>query len=390
MGALNGYEQQSAELDSSLNSIVSSSTTLRLIILFAGLAALTSGILVASLITRSITKPIRRVIDGMSLGAEQVASAAVQVSTASQSLAEGASQQAASIEETSSSLEEISAMTKQNANSADEMDRCARETDQVVGEAARAMSDLMQSMHEISRANEDTSRIVKTIDEIAFQTNLLALNAAVEAARARDAGAGFAVVADEVRGLAMRAAEAARTTAERIQETARKVREGSGLVGRTHETFSEVANRVVRIGKLASEMVAATTEQATGVELVNRAVSEMDGIVQQSAPNAEENASASEEMSTQAEHMRSFAGELGCLVEGTRRTISSRKGEDGERGRTASRASSTRTATGTLDPKTPHGKPDSAVETPILSTVAPRNRLLRQPNAVGNEDFPDF
>ena len=96
------------------------------------------------------------------------------------------------------------------------------------------------SMEGIKNASEETSKIIKTIDEIAFQTNLFALNAAVEAARAGEAGAGFAVVADEVRNLAMRAAEAARTTADMIEGTVTKVKVGAEIVNSTNTSFDEV------------------------------------------------------------------------------------------------------------------------------------------------------
>ena len=183
------------------------------------------GICMAYLIVRSITKPIRLVVDGLAEGAEQVASAAGQVSGSSQQLAEGASEQAASIEETSSSLEEMSSMTRQNAEHASQANKLMAETSDVVVKANQSMDRLTVAMVEITTASEETSKIIKTIDEIAFQTNLLALNAAVEAARAGEAGAGFAVVADEVRNLAMRAAEAAKNTANLIEGTVKKIKD---------------------------------------------------------------------------------------------------------------------------------------------------------------------
>ena len=278
------------------------------------------GILVALVLgwfmTRSIVKPINRIIDGISNGADEVASAAGQVASASQSLAQGSSEQAASIEETSASLEEMSSMTQQNANHAAEANQLMAKTARSVEEANQAMQALIASMSEISRASEETSKIIKTIDEIAFQTNLLALNAAVEAARAGEAGAGFAVVADEVRNLAMRAAEAAKTTASLIEETVKKVKNGSEIVTKTNTTFVEVANSTTKASELVGEIASASHEQAQGIIQVNVAVTEMDKVTQQTAATAEESASASEELTAQAEQMKTMVDELMLMIRG--------------------------------------------------------------------------
>jgi methyl-accepting chemotaxis protein len=178
------------------------------------------------------------------------------------------------------------------------------------------MSQLTGSMQEISKASQETQKIVKTIDEVAFQTNLLALNAAVEAARAGEAGAGFAVVADEVRNLAIRAADAAKNTADLIEGTVKKVKDGSELVTKTNQEFSKVAESSSKVNELVSEIAAASNEQAQGIGQVNTAVSELEKVVQQNAANAEESASASEEMNAQAEQMKSFVNDLIALVEG--------------------------------------------------------------------------
>ncbi len=284
--------------------------------LVAMIAAVLLALALGILITRSITKPIHRIIAGLTTGAGEVASASEQVSSASQSLAEGASEQAASIEETSASLEEMSSMTKQNADNARQADGLMGGSKQVVSKANESMGSLTNSMHEISKASEETSKIVKTIDEIAFQTNLLALNAAVEAARAGEAGAGFAVVADEVRNLAMRAAEAAKNTATLIEGTVKKVHEGSSLVTTTNEAFEQVSVSSSKVAELVGEIAAASGEQAQGIEEVNKAVTEMDKVTQTNAANAEESASASEELNAQAEQMQGMVDELVGLVGG--------------------------------------------------------------------------
>jgi methyl-accepting chemotaxis protein len=284
--------------------------------LAALLGAVLIGVVLCFLVNRVITKPIKKVIDGLAQSAAQVSSASDQVSSASRSLAEGSSRQAASVEESSASLEEMASMTKVNADNAGEADHLMKQANQVVARANDSMDDLTGSMKEISKASEETSKIIKTIDEIAFQTNLLALNAAVEAARAGEAGAGFAVVAEEVRNLALRAGEAARNTADMIEGTIKKVKEGSDLVRKTGDEFTQVRENTTKVGELVASIATASGEQAQGIDQVSKAVSEMDSVTQQNAANSEESASASEEMNAQAGHLKGFVGELVALVGG--------------------------------------------------------------------------
>ena len=278
--------------------------------------AIVTGIFFAFIIARGIINALTRIAGGLGEGASQVASAAGQVSSSSQSMAEGASEQAASIEETSSSMEEMSSMTKTNSKNAGHADSLMKTSNQVVKKSNESMEQLIQSMEDISKASNETSKIIKTIDEIAFQTNLLALNAAVEAARAGEAGAGFAVVADEVRNLAMRAADAAKETAELIKGTVKEVDGGTSLVSATNQAFREVVESTGKVGELVAEISHASHEQSEGIEQVNHAIIEMDKVVQQNAATAEESASASEEMNAQAEQLRDYVGELMMMVAG--------------------------------------------------------------------------
>jgi len=290
----------------------------QLLLYLLGGGAILLGCLISFFLTRSITKPINHIIASLNEGAEQVSAAATQVSAAGQSLAAGASEQAASLEETSSSMEEMASMTRTNAVNANEANSLMVESGRVVLQANESMTELTQSMKEVSAASEETAKIIKTIDEIAFQTNLLALNAAVEAARAGEAGAGFAVVADEVRNLAMRAAEAAKNTANLIEGTVGKVKEGSQMVSRTAEAFNQVASSSTKMKELVGEIATASNEQSQGAEQINKAINEMNRVTQQVAANAEESASAAEELNAQSEQMKGYVGDLVALVSGTR------------------------------------------------------------------------
>ena len=303
------------EYEAALKSGVNRANLLIIVFVVCGLIL---GLTIAIALTRSITKPINFIIQGLKDSSEQITSASSEVSSASQSLAEGSSEQAASLEETSSSVEEMASMTKQNADNSDQANRLTNETNDVVKSAAESMAQLNQSTEEIFTASQETQKIIKSIDEIAFQTNLLALNAAVEAARAGEAGAGFAVVADEVRNLAARSAEAAKSTAELIGWTVDKVSTSREVAAQSLSAIETVVEKSSKAGELVGEISAASQEQSNGIGQINIAVSEMDKVTQQNAANAEESAAAAEELYAQAEVMNEYVGDLSALVSGWR------------------------------------------------------------------------
>ncbi len=266
--------------------------------------------------SNSVSKPIHRIIESLTQTADRVTHTSIQVSSLSGALAAGTEDQTASLQESSSSLGEISSMTKQNAAHAGEAEEIMKQAGKIVSNATDRMSALSTGMDGISSASEATSKIIKTIDEIAFQTNLLALNAAVEAARAGEAGAGFAVVAGEVRNLAMRAAQAAGNTADLIEETIKKVNEGSGLLHETAKAFSAMESNAATGSRVVSDIAAASSEQAMGIEQLGTIAGHLEEITQQNASHAKDSAAASEEMRFQAEQLGSIVEDLVALIGG--------------------------------------------------------------------------
>jgi hypothetical protein len=271
------------------------------------------------LIKKLVGRPLKSLSDRFNTIVHHVNHTAEKVSDSARELADGSLNQSSALEQTSSSLEEMSAMTRQNAENAENADKLMQEANQVIHTANRSMAELIQSMGEISAASDETSNIIRTIDEIAFQTNLLALNAAVEAARAGEAGAGFGVVADEVRNLAMRAAAAAKNTEALIDETLKKVEDGTTLASKTNESFKEVAQSAGKVANLLNEIAGASNEQAQGIGMTSLAVEELDKVSQQNAANATESTKISDEMKSQAKQVELMIQELTGLIDGRRK-----------------------------------------------------------------------
>ncbi|MGA9367240.1 MAG: methyl-accepting chemotaxis protein, partial [Steroidobacteraceae bacterium] len=161
----------------------------------------------------------------------------------------------------------------------------------------------VEAMSGINDSAKKIADIIGVIDEIAFQTNLLALNAAVEAARAGEQGRGFAVVASEVRSLAGRSATAAKEIKTLIEDSVRKVEDGSGLVTRSGRTLGEIVTSVKKVSDIVAEIAAASREQSSGIEQVNRAVVQMDELTQQNAALVEQATAASQSMSGQVREL---------------------------------------------------------------------------------------
>jgi len=181
----------------------------------------------------------------------------------------------------------------------------------------------LQKALEQSKVIEQIHVLTDSIMSITAQTNLLALNAAVEAARAGEAGKGFAVVAEEVRNLAMRSAEAAKNTARMIEESVNNSRNGVQISGQVKAALDEIVQGISKTTDLVGEIAAASKEQAQGIDQINTAVSQMDKVTQQNAANAEESASASEELNAQAFSMKEIVASLDGLINGTNHRIES-------------------------------------------------------------------
>ncbi|WP_018881873.1 MULTISPECIES: methyl-accepting chemotaxis protein [unclassified Thioalkalivibrio] len=246
-------------------------------------------------------------------GAGNVRSASAEIAQGNTDLSQRTEEQASSLEETASSMEEMTSTVKSNADNAKQANQLASAARDKAQEGGEVVDKAVTAMGEINQSSKKIADIIGVIDEIAFQTNLLALNAAVEAARAGEQGRGFAVVATEVRNLAQRSAQAAKEIKTLINDSVERIGEGSKLVDNSGKALEDIVDSVKKVSDIIAEIAAASEEQSTGLDEINKAVTQLDEVTQQNAALVEEAAAASESLDDQSrellELMSFFKGE---------------------------------------------------------------------------------
>ena len=259
------------------------------------------GKLLASV--RRMQQSLISVVRQVHLGVAEIDVGSREIAAGNIDLSSRTEEQAASLEETAASMEELASTVKLNAENASQASQLAAKTSAMAESGGHAVSEVVQTMNAISSSSNKISEIASVIDSIAFQTNILALNAAVEAARAGEQGKGFAVVASEVRTLAQRSASAAKDVKTLIDDSVSKVNIGVQQVERAGATMQQIVTSVKNVTSTVAEISAASREQSTGIDQVNLAVSQMDGVTQQNAALVEQAAAAANSLEQQVKDL---------------------------------------------------------------------------------------
>ena len=312
LGRINSLSKEKSLTDTAL--LLSAQRTQK-VLLGGGTLSILLGIVLAILIARSITAPLRRAVTGLKEEAEAVAHDSVKIRKASQMLADDAVSQASSIEESSSALEELAGQARGNAEKTREATENSERARQAAEEANRAMGQTVTAMESLKTSAGQVSGIIKTIEEIAFQTNLLALNAAVEAARAGEHGKGFAVVAAEVRNLAQRAATAAHDTGQLIEGSVNQSNRGAAMVEEAAESIRNISEIISRVTTAIEEVNSASNEQSKAIAQINEAVVEMDQVTQSVSAGSQEAATASDGLARESAALHEIVEDLAAMVE---------------------------------------------------------------------------
>lgn len=268
------------------------SATVTLVTSIAAVSILFS-VVTAYILTRLLSRQIGGAV-------QHVQSSSAELQTAANQQATATKEQSTAMSEISTTISELLVTTRQIAESAQRVAQIAEQTataarsgDGTVAKARESISGIRRQvdlvvnhMLELGTKSQQIGAVLEIVSELAEQTNILAINATIEAAGAGEAGHRFAVVADEIRKLADRVAgstkeirtliddvrSAVNTTVMSTETVSKAVDTGSRQFDEVAAAFKQIADLVTTTTEAAREIGLSTKQQATAVEQVNLAI----------------------------------------------------------------------------------------------------------------------
>lgn len=294
----------------------------------AGFIAFLLIIIYGFTLTKTIIKPLLKIMEELNMESQDAAAASIQVEAASREIAEASIEESSSIQETAATLEETTSMICQNNTNTQEVAKLSEHEKNLSEKSYEEMVKLIEYMDKIKESSEEITKVVKVIDQIAFKTNLLSLNASVEAAKIGREGDSFAVVAEEIRNLSQKTEQASKDTEEIINKNILLVKEGHELALDVENSLSEIDKEAKKISNYMGEISTASMEQARGVEEIQKAVSQMEQATHMNAHSANECATAAKDLSHQADYVKEIISELSEIIKGTKEEEETQKSKE--------------------------------------------------------------
>ncbi|YCH23789.1 methyl-accepting chemotaxis protein [Pseudomonas sp. D1-3] len=284
---------------------------------------------------QGMSRDLRSMVGRLQDGVAQLSTSAQTLSSVTEQARQGVSgqkeetdlvataitQMAATVHEVAQNAEQAAASTAQADSRVAAGSQVVRETLQRIEQLVAAMAVTRQGIEQLSADTRNIDAVLEVIKSVAQQTNLLALNAAIEAARAGEQGRGFAVVADEVRALARRTQHSTeeiegllRTLRAGATRSVADMRQSDELVEQvvhdarhTQEALTGIADAVAVIHGMNQQIAAAAEQQTAVAEDINRSVTSIRDLGEQSAAAMRENAGSSQQLATLGRELQGMA-----------------------------------------------------------------------------------
>jgi methyl-accepting chemotaxis protein len=279
---------------------------------------------------------LRSMVGRLQAGVVQISSSAQELATVTEQTRQGVDTQKEETEQVATAMSEMTATVHEVARNAEaaatstgRAEECVgiggtvvRQTLERINQLAEAMANTTRSIETLSQDTQRIEAILDVIKSVAEQTNLLALNAAIEAARAGDQGRGFAVVADEVRALAKRTQhstteieslvvvlrDGARRSVDAMRQIGTRVDQAVTDANQTEGALADIAEAVTLIFEMNQQIAAAAEEQTAVAEEINRSVTSIRDISDQSATAMQASAASSAQLADLGRELQTMAG----------------------------------------------------------------------------------
>ncbi|MGD8172081.1 methyl-accepting chemotaxis protein [Vibrio sp. TRT 21S02] len=271
---------------------------------------------------------LRNTIEALVRVSNDVASASTELAAVMTQSSHNSDQERQEVEHVNQ-LESTASEVTQNANEADSassiVDQLAKESldkftrnHKANTQMADQLSEAAQLVNSLKEQSEQIGKVIEVIEGISEQTNLLALNAAIEAARAGESGRGFAVVADEVRMLAARTQESTKEIQVIIEELQQQsgsandsmtsslamLETNQGLATEVAQALNDICRSITQLNSVNTQVATASEEQGQVTSDINSNLTNIYELVSQNVTGITQAATASQELSSLAEHQK--------------------------------------------------------------------------------------